>query len=212
MTIAPERPRERVMNTTPRPKFEDELKLAALPTAVSCAQMLVRSDLQRWGIASGHIETAARLASGLVTNAVETTGITGPHPRYGPEYKLKLVVIRLRLFAQSLVIEVWDSSDEAPGLEPPSLDAERGSGLFVVQSLSRQWNYYFPKNGGKVIWCELDISRPLHDDTVKLPPVLPKRQRTTGPTQPTEVMNDPELLRRVLDGLRALRSDNEQEP
>ena len=78
-------------------------------------------------------------------------------------------------------------------------------------ALSRKWSYHFPRIGGKVVWCELDSAAPATNDTVKLPPVLPRRQRSNAPVQPTEVMNDPELLRRVLDGLRALRPDEPKE-
>jgi hypothetical protein len=164
--------------------------------------MLARYDLQSCGVVPGHIETAVRVVDELVTVAVNTTGITEPNPRYSERYaNLKLVGIRLRVFARSVVIEVWDSSEL-----PPVLDA---SG--VVGSLSRQWNYYLPRSGGKVVWCELDISAPPSDDTVRMSSMLPHRKRKNGPAHPTEVMNDPAMLRRVLDGLRALRTDNEQE-
>jgi len=211
MTIAPERPIERAMSNSPRPKFQDELRLAALLTAVSCSRLFVRYDLQSWGVAHEPIEMAELLVSELVAHAVKMTGIIEPQPRYSEAYdRLKLIGIRLRLFARSIVIEVWDSSTEPPILKQSSLDAESGCGLFLVQSRSRAWNYYLPKSGGKVVWCELNISDPRLDDTTKLPPALPRRRRQATEVRPTKVMDDPDILRRVLDGLRTLGEDEQE--
>ncbi len=170
MTIAPERPTRLVMTTTPRPIREGRLTLAALPAAISCAELFVSYELQRWNLPPERIEYAASLAVELVTNAVKTTGITEPHPLYSEVYdSLKLLGVRLLLFSRSLVIEVWDSSPESP--IPPRAQV--------------RWNYYVPPPGGKVVWVELPLTAPRAlDDTVNLPPVLPKRQpkHETGAT------------------------------
>lgn len=197
MTIAPERPTRLVMSDTPRPIRAERITLAALPTAISCAELFVSYELQRWKLQPERIEHAASLAIELVTNAVKTTGVTEPHPLYSEVYdSLKLLGVRLLLFSRSVVIEVWDSSSEPP--IPPRAQV--------------RWNCYVPPAGGKVVWVELPLTAPRAlDDTAKLPPVLPKRQPSTKPVRPIEVMNDPNILRKVLEGLQALGPDDEHE-
>lgn len=158
MTLAPERPTRLVMNYVPRPRYEDHLTLAALLTAVGCARLLVRYDLAVWGIAREHGDTAELLVSELAANAVKATGIDNPDPAYSDMYDgIKLIGVRLRLIERSLLIEVWDSSTEPPELKTQDFDAESGRGLLIVQSLSSRWGYYHMPQGGKVVWCELDV-------------------------------------------------------
>jgi hypothetical protein len=103
------------------------------------------------------------------------------------------------------VIEVRDGSDKPPVLQEQCLDSEEGRGLAVVESMSSQWSYFPLSSGGKVVWCELHIARPASaDDVVVIPTSLPKRRRSSRTPFSTVVMNDPELLRRVRDGLLAL--------
>jgi hypothetical protein len=185
------------MSETPRPIRAERLTLAALPTAISCAELFVSYELQRWNLPPEHIERAVSLAVELVSNAVETTGITEWHPLYSEVYdSLKLLRVRLLLFARSLVIEVWDSSPQPP--IPPDANV--------------RWNYYVPPAGGKVVWVELPFAaqRAVHD-TAELPPVLPKRRPSTRPPRPIAVMDDPNILRQVLEGLQALGREDEQE-
>lgn len=190
----------------------DRMTFAALLTAVGCARLFVKYTLQNWNIGHKHIETAELLASELVTNAVKSTGIIEPHPAYTTLNNLALVHVRLLLLHRSVVLEVWDTDPKPPVMQEQMLDAEGGRGLFLVESMSRRWNYYHPKSGGKVVWCEIDtLPWPTEGDTAEFPRVLPRRKPYTGPTQPTQVMNDPELLRRVIEGLHALDSDEKRE-
>ena len=34
-------------------------------------------------------------------------------------------------------------------------EAEGGRGLMLVQALSKEWDYYLPRTGGKVVYCVL---------------------------------------------------------
>jgi len=72
-------------------------------------------------------------------------------------------------------------------------------------------DYFRLSSGGKVVWCELHVARPAAgDDLVTVPNPLPRRSRSGRATFPTVVvMQDPELLRRVRDGLAALDSGEE---
>ncbi|MEV5413513.1 ATP-binding protein [Thermopolyspora sp. NPDC052614] len=187
------------------------MTFAALLTAVGCARLFVKYTLHNWRLEREHIETVELLASELVTNAVKSTGIADPHPAYTMLNHLTLIHVRLLLFDGSVVLEVWDIDPTPPVMQEQTLDAEGGRGLFLVESMSRRWNYCHPKSGGKVVWCEIGTQQRLtEDDTAEFPRVLPRRKRYTGPFHPTEVMNDPELLRRVIEGLHAL--DNNDEP
>jgi hypothetical protein len=213
MTLAPERPTRLAMNSAPRPRCEDDLTLAALLTAVSCARLLVRYDLDSWGIARDHIEMAEEVTATLVENAVKTTGIVKPHPTYSAAYdNLPLIGVRLRLFVRSLVIEVWDSSPEPPTLDDQVFNGD-GRSTLHAHSTNVRWGYYPSPQGGKVVWCELIIIPLEADDTTEIPRVLPHRvpQTPPEPKQPVEPMRDPAVLKRVFDGLQHLHSDQEKE-
>ena len=40
----------------------------------------------------------------------------------------------------------------------PMTDAENGRGLMLVDALSKEWSYFFPPGGGKVVYCFLEIT------------------------------------------------------
>jgi anti-sigma regulatory factor (Ser/Thr protein kinase) len=212
MTAVAERPAKAMPERASRQiRAADRMTFAALLTAVGCARLFVKYTLQNWRVEREHIETAELLSSELVTNAVKSTGIIEPHPAYTALNHLALVHVRLLLFDNSVVLEAWDADPNPPVMQEQTLDAEGGRGLLLVATMSRRWNYYHPKSGGKVVWCEIALpSWPTEGDTAELPRVLPRRKRHTGPTQPTQVMNDPELLRRVIEGLHALDSGDDE--
>ncbi|WP_230415493.1 ATP-binding protein [Micromonospora tarapacensis] len=159
----------------------DRMTFAALLTAVGCARLFVKYALQNWNIGREQIETAELLTSELVTNAVKSTGIIEPHPAYTTLNHLALVHVRLLLFDRSVVLEVWDADPNPPVMKEQTLDAEGGRGLFLVATMSRRWNYYHPKDGGKFVWCETGLPPwPTESDTTELPRVLPRRKRYTG--------------------------------
>ena len=205
MTLLAERPTRQVMTGPPHPDLHlvSELRLAALPTAVVCAQLFTKYTLQEWRLYE-LIEMAERLTTELVTNAVRTTGITDPNPRWIELHDLRLLLVRMHLVEQSLIIEVADSE--------PTLEVESGRALFAVQSMSQRWNYYQPRSGGKVVWCELALpmSRNALDQTQEIARPLPRRvpKPHPEPPEPIEVMDDPNMLRRVWDGLRYLDDDS----
>lgn len=161
--------------------------MAAVVSAVGCGRLFVRHVFAHWRIAEELTETAALIASELVTNAVQATGIVEPHPAYGAVYAgVKLIGIRLLEFEQSMIIEVWDTSLEPPHLKHPDPDMEYGRGLQLVNSLSTRWGYYYAHNGGKAVWCELSLT-------------------TAGENDGWD--RDPETIQRILDGLQALTWD-----
>jgi anti-sigma regulatory factor (Ser/Thr protein kinase) len=179
------------------------LELGALPTAVPCARLHARQLVWEWGLDS-LAESTELLISELVTNAVQA--MAGQDDR---------AVVRLRLSSDNarLLIEVWDADPRPPlpkdlgsdGM--PDLEEEGGRGLFLVAALSRRWNWYLTQEPtGKVVWCELETDRleRLEKDRSALQPSLPWRVPRVQLRRPTEVMNDPDILRRTRDGLRRL--------
>jgi hypothetical protein len=69
-----------------------------------------------------------------------------------------LISLSLRHFREDLLIEVYDTDDNPPVLPGPDDDAESGRGLFLVNALSKEWSYFFPPGGGKVVYCILQIA------------------------------------------------------
>ncbi len=132
-----------------------ELSLAALPTAPSCARGHVRSVVSEWGLGD-LADTAQLLASELVTNALQAS------QRLPSTADVAIVpVIRLWLTSDgiSMVIHVWDASDEMPVLKDSAADDENGRGLMLVAALGKDWGCY-RKAEGKVVWVMITGADP----------------------------------------------------
>ncbi|MEU3187438.1 ATP-binding protein [Streptomyces sp. NPDC006923] len=132
--------------------FVSRLELAAQKDAVRWARRHARDVLSIWRVPSDHIETATLVVSELVTNSVRH--VSAATPATGP---VRLALI-LRHRGTHLIVEVADPDVRPPvhqGLSAPS--AESGRGLFIVESVSKEWGYYFPPTGGKVVWCMLAL-------------------------------------------------------
>jgi anti-sigma regulatory factor (Ser/Thr protein kinase) len=132
---------------TARP-LRTNLELAALPTAVPCARLHVRSIAHEWGLAD-LVDTAELVASELATNAIQAS------ERLKIRADLAAVpVIRISLVSDqiSMVIRVWDACPEMPVRQDPSLDHDGGRGLMLVDALSKEWGTY-QKANGKVVWA-----------------------------------------------------------
>ena len=92
-------------------------------------------------------ETAALLTTELVTNAVRASA---------PPDSGDVPVVRLwmRCDRVSIVIHVWDGSEEMPIRRDAGPGAESGWGLMLVNSLSKEWGAHRTA-GGKVVWVML---------------------------------------------------------
>lgn len=202
------------MPPTVRTLYVSSIRLAAVLTAVGVSREFVRQTLAAWQLA-GQIGSAELVASELVTNAVKMTGITDPEPAWNMVRAHHVIGVQLRLVDTSLYVEVWDRGEGSPEIPGQSLDAEGGRGLFIVESLSKQWDIYRPAAGGKVIWAELALDKP--ENPVHLTERLPHRTPgghgpAAGPAPAPEPV-DIALMQRVLDGLRtAHRRDTDTEP
>jgi hypothetical protein len=154
--------------------------------------------LSQWGVAH-LIETAELLATELVTNSVKAAGAVDASPRIAVVGEAHVIQVWLSL-AGNLFIGVWDRDATPPVLQEPSLDAESGRGLFLIDCMSKRWGHHHPAGiGGKIVWCELDGAPP----TTKSG--LPIRTPGVLPAQRMEMMIDLLVLRRVVEGLRQLQ-------
>ncbi|HEV3260608.1 MAG TPA: ATP-binding protein [Gemmataceae bacterium] len=64
----------------------------------------------------------------------------------------------MRHFREGLLIEVYDTDNDPPIRSHADADAENGRGLMLVDALSKEWSYFFPPGGGKVVYCFLEIT------------------------------------------------------
>src|SRR6201999_1546787 len=81
-----------------------------------------------------------------VTNAVQASaGLSSQLPGYEHEnLGLPAVWLWLTSDGQQIMCEVGDSSPRTPITSTSELDVEGGRGLLLVETVSRQWGYYFP--------------------------------------------------------------------
>jgi anti-sigma regulatory factor (Ser/Thr protein kinase) len=143
----------------PRPLDAGSLALVTLPTSPFWARRYTRTFLDSCqGIGKGAAETAELLVSELVTNAVRFAGDPAHAVRYSERASAGLISLSLRHFREDLLIEVYDTDDNPPVLPGPDDDAESGRGLFLVSALSKEWSYFFPPGGGKVVNSILEIA------------------------------------------------------
>lgn len=184
--------------------LSSSLELAALPTAVPCARLHAKHLAWEWGL-SGLTDTIELLVSELTTNSVQAMAGQDDQP-----------AVRLRLLSDNtrVRIEVGDADPRPPAPKDPAADgmpdlkAEGGRGLFLVAALSARWSWFPTQEPpGKVTWCELDLVQlesPPGIDGTATQPSLPRRVPGTVQVRPAAAMNDPDILRRLRDGLRNL--------
>ena len=195
---------------TPRDRADawplrSSLELGAAPAAVPRARLHARRLMREWGMA-GLAAITELLVSELVTNSVKTMA---DHDSQAP--------VRLRLSGDDarILIEVWDADPRSPAPEDPGadglpdLEAEGGRGLFLVAALSARWNWHLtPQPAGKVVWCELqdDQRESAAGNGSAVRPFLPRRVPGAARIRPATARLDPEVLRRIRDGLLDLRA------
>jgi anti-sigma regulatory factor (Ser/Thr protein kinase) len=132
--------------------------LATLPTSPFWARRYIRKFLGSCqGIGIDTADTAELLISELVTNAVRFASGPVPAQEYSGRVNAGIIWLSVRHFGRGLLIEVFDTDASPPVFAEAAEDAENGRGLFIVDALSKQWSYFFPPGGGKVVYCFLEI-------------------------------------------------------
>jgi len=143
----------------PRPMDAGMLALVALPTSPFWARRYARSFLDSChGMSESKAETAELLVSELVTNAVRFSGDPARPLRYSERANAGLISLSLRHFREGLLIEVYDTDNDPPIRSCADEYAENGRGLMLVDALSKEWSYFFPPGGGKVVYCFLEMT------------------------------------------------------
>ena len=129
---------------------------ATLPTSPFWARRYIRQFLGSCrGIGADTADTAELLVSELVTNAVRFA--SAPVPEHRRTKNADIVWLSVRHFNGELLIEVFDTDASPPVLTDAAEDAESGRGLLLVDALSKEWSYFFPPGGGKVVYCVIEI-------------------------------------------------------
>ena len=128
-----------------------KVRLAALPSAVPWARLVLRHMLREWQLERLSDPTLL-LTSELVTNAVQASARP---PWYDPG-TLPMIELSLRVTDTSLLTEVWDASPALPVLQAADLTGECGRGLLLVDFLADAWGHRAADNG-KVVWCEVAL-------------------------------------------------------
>lgn len=185
--VKPTIPIQPAVTRAPQARAISDLTLAATHTAPNIAKLFVGYVLREWGQAA-LIGDSEAVVSEMVENAVTLTGVPETEPQWSNLEDLALIRVRLVLLDKSIVIEVADSHNQPPA---PS---EK------FHSVSRRWNSY-PTKVGRVVWCELGFQP--YELT---PNGLPRRRPSPIPrnNRLAQRLTDPELLRRVRDGLDPL--------
>ncbi|MBB5940002.1 ATP-binding protein [Streptomyces zagrosensis] len=191
------------MSQPPHPR--NSLTLADTPNAVGLARLHTADVLSGWGVRFDTVETVQLLVSELATNAVR-------HPKEGEEesslFSVRNVVqtfeFALEIIGHAVRVSVWDRDTRPPVLKEVGVEATGGRGIFIVAVASRRWGHY-PARGrpGKVVWAEVDLvpASPVGEDERSR---SPSRYPTTGPKKPWVARADPNMIGRVLVGLRSI--------
>ncbi len=143
----------------PRPMDAGMFALVTLPTSPFWARKYTRSFLDSCrGMTESTAQTAELLVSELVTNAVRFSGDPARALSYSERANASLISLSLRHFPEVLLIEVYDTDSNPPIPCDTGTDAENGRGLILIDALAKEWSYFFPPDGGKVVYCFLEIT------------------------------------------------------
>lgn len=136
----------RVSVAPPSARHGAQLVLPAVPRGVPLSRQLVREICTLLAL-DDVADVAELLASEVVTNAVL-------HARSDC---LQVVV---EVTSDELVVSVADSDSCRPTMRQPSPDATRGRGLYLLDSLAKQWGVIeWPD--GKAVWFTLSAGAPV---------------------------------------------------
>jgi anti-anti-sigma factor len=128
------------------PYLRDETSLAPTPLAPAAARRFVRELCEYWQLALPGEDVAERavlVANELVTNAVV-------HARTEARLRVELRGDRLR-------VAVQDGSPRLLRVVGSGPEDDRGRGLLLVERVARTWGVRRHPDGGKVVWCVLDL-------------------------------------------------------
>jgi hypothetical protein len=141
----------------------DWLELEACDEAPMIARRRLMKNLEKWSLEEFGI-SAPLVLSEIVTNSLlATAAVLAAHAAAidSGMATTERSGISVWLHGGHSVIAVlaWDPSVAAPRPRDAEPDEESGRGLAIIEELSANWGYYYPKGmGGKVTWAI--INRP----------------------------------------------------
>ena len=141
---------------------------AAHPGSVRDARHFLRGCLEAWS-ADSYGLSGEQVVSELATNAA-----LHAHSQY---------TVHLRLDADSLLVEVTDSSTVLPQARRYAADATTGRGLMLVDALAADWGVQASPTG-KTVWCRIDSDSDLtalFDDDLR---AATERRSASGHPEP----------------------------
>jgi anti-anti-sigma regulatory factor/anti-sigma regulatory factor (Ser/Thr protein kinase) len=128
------------------PYLRDELLVAPTLSTPAAARAFVQQVCHSWALDSPDatlIDRAVLLANELVTNAVIHANTD--------------LVLRLELRDDRLNIAVHDGSPRLLRAVASDPHAPGGRGLWLVEQLAHAWGVSRHPDGGKVVWCTLQL-------------------------------------------------------
>jgi anti-sigma regulatory factor (Ser/Thr protein kinase) len=70
-------------------------------------------------------------------------------------HSLDVFRLALHLHGDQILVEVWDCADGVPDVGLPEGLAVNGRGMFLVDTLSKEWGVRPEEQGGKTIWATI---------------------------------------------------------
>lgn len=115
-------------------------RVLATRRAVKLIRDLAEVHVRAWNL-DGRLDDVRLVTSELLTNACHAT--PGRPIEFG-----------MYVAAETLVLEVWDSSPRPPIRKEAADDEVSGRGLAIVAAVADAWGHRFPPVGGKTVWAE----------------------------------------------------------
>jgi anti-sigma regulatory factor (Ser/Thr protein kinase) len=141
--------------------------------------------LREWRASADVIEMAELLTSELATNAIRAGPDGLPRGSYVP-----YITQALWHVPDLVVMEISDKSQKPPEVQFAEDESEGGRGLLLVESMSREWGYYYPRKGWKTVYCvigerhEPTASQGRRPVPAAAPDQLRAQARATGSRRP----------------------------
>ncbi|OKI45328.1 anti-sigma regulatory factor [Streptomyces sp. TSRI0281] len=120
----------------PQTDFVFEVAIAPEPVRVAQLRRITKALMRLRAVPAPLAQDVVTVVSELVTNAIE-------HGR-------GTVSLRLRHTGRDLFVEATDCNPAPARLRPPTADGERGRGLLLVESFSRDWGV---SDDGRTTWA-----------------------------------------------------------
>jgi anti-sigma regulatory factor (Ser/Thr protein kinase) len=113
------------------------------------ARTTIRHLLTEWRATAELTGVAELLTSEIVTNAVRFAPPVPPARAGCVPY----ITLGCWYVPGLVVVEVSDENEKPPEMQVPGEESEGGRGLLLIEALSREWSYYYPRRGWKTVYC-----------------------------------------------------------